>query len=38
LESGKYKSTDHPYVKGDKVASLTLPELEIDLGEVFENP
>jgi Uma2 family endonuclease len=38
LESGKYKSTDHPYVKDDKVASLTLPELEIDLGEVFENP
>jgi Uma2 family endonuclease len=38
LESRKYKSTDHPYVNGDKVASLTLPELEIDLGEVFENP
>jgi Uma2 family endonuclease len=36
LESGKYKATHRPFVKGDKLSPITLPELSIDLEEVFE--
>ncbi len=36
LESGKYKTTQRPFVKGDKLSPITLPELTIDLEEVFE--
>jgi Uma2 family endonuclease len=35
LQDGKYKTTRRPYVKGDKVKSVTLPGLEISLDLVF---
>lgn len=35
LQDGQYKTVRRPYVKGDKVRSVTLPGLEIDLDLVF---
>ncbi|MCW5910280.1 MAG: Uma2 family endonuclease [Cyclobacteriaceae bacterium] len=35
LKNGEYTGTRKPFVKGDKVRPVTLPELEIDLDLVF---
>jgi Uma2 family endonuclease len=32
---GKYESRVKPYIRTDKIASITIPGLEIDLEEVF---
>lgn len=36
LQNGQYTTMLRPYIKGDKVRSLTLPGLEIDLDLVFK--
>ncbi len=36
LKHGEYTGTRKPFVKGDKVPSVTLPDLAIDLDLVFE--